>query len=65
MRCVIPLDLQLPFLARLPLPIAAIVSSGGRSLHGWVRIDATDYEEFRRKVSRMLELFAKYGVDTS
>jgi hypothetical protein len=62
---VIPFDLQLPLLARLPLPIAAIVSSGGRSLHAWVRIDATDYEDFRHDVSRLLGMLADFGVDSA
>jgi hypothetical protein len=45
------------------LPIAAILGSGGRSLHAWVRIDASNADEFRRDVSRMLALLAKFGVD--
>ena len=60
----IPFELQMPLLAKLPLPIAAILSSGGRSLHAWVKIDAANADEFRRDVSRMLALLAKFGVDT-
>lgn len=61
----IPLELQMPLLAKLPLPIAAILGSGGRSLHAWVRIDAANMDEFRRDVARMLALLAKLGVDTA
>jgi hypothetical protein len=61
---VIPLELQMPLLAKLPLPIAAILGSGGRSFHAWVRIDTANADEFRRDVSRMLALLAKFGVDT-
>ena len=53
----------MPLLAKLPLPIAAILGSGGRSLHAWVRIDAANADEFRGDVSRMLALLAKFGVD--
>jgi hypothetical protein len=60
----IPFELQMPLLAKLPLPIAAILTSGGRSLHAWIRIDAANADEFRRDVSRMLALLAKFGVDT-
>jgi hypothetical protein len=59
----IPFELQMPLLAKLPLPIAAILGSGGRSLHAWVRIDAVTMEEFRRDVARMLAVLAKFGVD--
>jgi hypothetical protein len=51
-------------LAKLPLPIAAVLGSGGRSLHAWVRIDASNADEFRRDVSRMLAALGKFGVDT-
>jgi len=37
----VPMELQLPLLAKLPLPIAAILSSGGRSLHAWVHVAMT------------------------
>jgi hypothetical protein len=60
----IPFELQMPLLAKLPLPIAAIVTSGGRSLHAWIRIDAANADEFRHDVSRILALLAKFGVDT-
>ena len=60
---VIPFELQMPLLAKLPLPVAAILGSGGRSLHAWVKIDAANADEFRRDVSRMLDLLAKFGVD--
>lgn len=59
----VPLELQLPLLARLPLPIAAILTSGGRSIHAWVKVDAKNLPDYRQTVSRMLELLAKFGVD--
>ncbi|MGA2870723.1 MAG: hypothetical protein ABSF34_16370, partial [Verrucomicrobiota bacterium] len=61
----IPVELQMPLLAKLPLPVAAILSSGGRSLHAWVRINAANAEDFRHGVSRILALLAKFGVDTA
>jgi len=59
----IPLELQMPLLAKLPLPISAIVGSGGRSLHAWVKIDAGSKDEFCSDVSRMLAVLSKFGVD--
>jgi hypothetical protein len=59
----LPMELQLSLLARLPLPLAAILSSGGRSFHAWVRVDARDAHDYRRRVSRLLELVGRFGVD--
>lgn len=55
--------LQLALFARLPIPVAAVLSSGGRSYHAWVRVDAPDVDAYRRTVARLLELVAKFGVD--
>ncbi len=60
----IPRTLQLSLLARLPLPIAAILTSGGRSLHAWVKLDAPDRDTYRATGARMLTLLARFGVDT-
>jgi len=55
--------LQLSLLAKLPLPIAVILTSGGRSVHAWVRVDAATLDEYRHDVSWMLALLARFGVD--
>jgi hypothetical protein len=59
----VPLELQLSLLAKLSLPIAAILTSGARSIHAWVKIDAANADEYRRDVSRLLASLAKFGVD--
>lgn len=59
----VPLELQLPLLAKLPIPTMAILTSGGRSYHAWVRVDADDANDYRKSVKRMLELLARFGVD--
>lgn len=60
----IPMDLQVPLLAKLRIPTAAIISSGGRSLHSWVKVDCATAEDYRQTVSDMLALLARFGVDT-
>jgi regulatory protein RepA len=59
----LPLELQLSALARLPLPIAALLTSGRRSIHAWIRADEADLEHYKSSVARMLGLLAKFGVD--
>jgi hypothetical protein len=60
---ILPLDLQLSVLARLPLPIAAIIFSGGKSYHALVEVDAPDAMAYRRDVGRMLTLLRPLGFD--
>ena len=59
----LPMDLQLALFAKLPLPIAAILSSGGRSVHAWVKLDARDAAEYGAVVPRLFGILAKFGVD--
>ncbi|MCE0483602.1 MAG: hypothetical protein LV479_05125, partial [Methylacidiphilales bacterium] len=59
----LPLDLQLSLLARLPLPISAIIFSGGKSYHALVRVDAPEALAYRRDVGRMLALLRPLGFD--
>jgi hypothetical protein len=59
----LPVDLQLSLFSKLPVPVAAILSSGGRSVHAWVKVDARDADEYRGTTTRMLGLLARFGVD--
>ncbi len=59
----LPLELQLPLLAKLPLPIAAIITSGGKSVHAWVRVDAKDMEDYKADVPRLIDLLTPLGID--
>ena len=50
----------------LELPIACLVHSGGKSLHAIVKVDASDYSEYRRRVDYLYDVCQKNGlkVDT-
>ncbi len=61
----LPLSLQIPLFSRLPLPINAILTSGGKSLHAWVRINAPDQASYRSKVGQMFALLERFGIDQS
>ena len=47
---------------KLELPIAALVHSGGKSLHAIVRVDAESYEEYRKRVEFLYDFLEKNGV---
>lgn len=59
----IPLELQLSFLARVPLPISAILTSGGKSVHAWIRVDASAREEYETTVSQLRDTLVNFGMD--
>jgi hypothetical protein len=59
---ILPLELQLSFLARLPLPVAAIIDSGSRSLHAWVMLNCLTAQEYRATIGHIYKLLARFGL---
>jgi hypothetical protein len=59
----LPFPLQLSLVSKLPLPISLIQTSGGRSIHAWVRVNARDANEYRALTSKLLALLSRFGVD--
>ena len=59
------LEQQFAVIQATRLPISAVVYSGGKSLHAWVRVDAPDLETYRRRVGVIheLPLLAAAGMD--
>ncbi len=53
---------QLAIIEELELPVAALVHSGNKSLHAIVRIDAADYDEYRRRVDFLYRTCSKNGL---
>lgn len=58
-----PDDLWLNFLAQLPLPIAAIYTSGRRSIHALVKFNLDSKEEWDGIKRQVAPLFTKLGAD--
>lgn len=56
-------ELWLNFLAQLPLPIVAIYTSGGKSVHALVRVIGATKDEWDRYRKLVLGLFTKLGAD--
>jgi hypothetical protein len=61
----LPVDLQLSLWAGMPLPIAAIIESGGRSVHAWVKVNCANAQEYRTNVQRIYSLLAQFGICSS
>ena len=62
----IPIEQQNAIIRELELPVACLVHSGKKSLHAIVRIDAADYNEYRKRVDYLYNVCQKNGmqVDT-
>jgi hypothetical protein len=59
----IPIDLQLNLIARVPLPITCVMTSGGKSVHAWVKADSMDATCYKDDANRVLRKLAQYGLD--
>ena len=54
---------QSSLIRKLNLPIAALVHSGGKSLHAIVRINAPDYETYKTRVRELYEICKENGLE--
>jgi hypothetical protein len=59
----VPPELWMRILAQLPLPISSIVTSGGRSIHALVRVDATSADEWNQIKASLGPALVTLGVD--
>lgn len=57
-----PVERQLALYQSLELPCAAMVHSGGKSIHAIVRIDAPDFKEYQKRVDFLYEVCKKNGL---
>lgn len=57
-----PLSEQDAFYRKLELPIACLVSSGGKSIHAIVKVNAKDSDEYRRRVDFLYDFLDKNGL---
>lgn len=58
----VPIERQRGMIEAMNLPCAAIVSSGNKSVHAIVKVDAgTDYDLYRKRVERLYQYCAGHG----
>lgn len=62
----VPVGRQVAIIRELQLPVTALVSSGGKSAHAIVRVDARNYDEYRQRVDELYRICRENGlpVDT-
>lgn len=59
----LPIPEQDAMYRKLELPIAALVHSGGKSLHAIVHIDAENFDEYRKRVEFLYGFLEKNGLE--
>ena len=57
------IDKQNEIIRTLELPVACLVHSGSKSLHAIVRIDAANYDEYRKRVDYLYAVCKKNGLE--
>lgn len=57
------IEKQNAIMRELELPIAVMVYSGGKSLHAIVRVEAANYDEYRKRVDYLYEVCKRNGLN--
>lgn len=55
------IEKQYAILKELQLPIVILVHSGGKSLHAIVKVEASDYDKYRKRVDYLYKVLSKNG----
>lgn len=59
----IPKEAQYAAILSSGLPVSVLIDSGNKSLHAWVRVDAPDATEYKRRVDLIWEMFDGQALD--
>lgn len=59
----IPKEAQYGAIVASGLPVSVVIDSGNKSIHAWVRVDAPDASEYRRRVDIVWDWFAGLFLD--
>jgi RecA-family ATPase len=59
----IPKEEQYHAIVASGMPVAALMDSGNKSLHAWIRVDAPDEKEYKRRVDIIWEWFSGLNLD--
>lgn len=59
----VPIERQNAIIRELELPVAIMVHSGKKSLHAIVRIEAANYDEYRKRVDFLYDVCKRNGLE--
>lgn len=58
-----PKEEQYAIFKQSNLPISALIDSGGKSIHAWVRVEAKDFEEWKVRRQQVFDYLSDYEPD--
>lgn len=59
----IPKEEQYHAVVASGMPVAVLIDSGNKSLHAWIRVDAPDDKEYKRRVAIIWDWFSGLNLD--
>ena len=59
----IPKEVQFGAIVSSGFPVSVVIDSGNKSLHAWVRVDAPDANEYRRRVGIIWDWLEGLSLD--
>lgn len=60
----IPIEFQISFFARFKAPICAILTSGGSSIHAWLKVNCATRPEFDALFLKVQNHLSRFGMDS-
>lgn len=60
----IPIELQLSFFGVFKAPICAVLTSGGSSVHAWLKVNRQNREDFAALFLHIERRLIRFGIDT-
>lgn len=59
----LPMEQQLSIYRELQLPVSGLIHSGGKSIHAWVRVDAENQEQYKKRCAYVYEALEAQGFE--
>lgn len=59
----IPKEKQYTAIVQSKLPVAALIDSGNKSLHAWIKVDASNASEYKERVEKIWKYFENQSLD--
>jgi hypothetical protein len=53
---------QISLWSRLQMPVAALIDTGGRSVHAWLKIDCANESEYRKAAAEFYKPLERFGI---
>lgn len=57
------LEHQLSIYKELQLPVSALIHSGGKSIHAWVRVEAENLDQYKKRCAYVYEVLEAQGFE--